>query len=187
MTKHRVRTCLLDMDGVIADFSRGALAVHGWTPNQLYVQGQQAIWAMEEALGMTKMAFYRPMGQTFWADLPKTPQADEVVGIVLDKFGIENVYLCSAPIRNPDCIPGKIRWIKKHFPRLLPRCVWTKHKHLLARPDSLLLDDRERNIQSFVAGGGVGFIMPAKWNRKHHDHAFAAETLGAFLTTVTVI
>jgi hypothetical protein len=38
-------------------------------------------------------------------------------------------------------------------------------KELLARPDTLLIDDNEKNISAFRKSGGMAITVPRPWNR----------------------
>jgi len=52
----------------------------------------------------------------------------------------------------------------------MPSFFYQKHyligpaKHFAATPDSLLVDDSEKNIDMWVAWGGVGLLFPCPWN-----------------------
>ena len=40
-------------------------------------------------------------------------------------------------------------------------------KAQLARPDTLLIDDKDENIAEFVAAGGQGILVNRPWNKGH--------------------
>ena len=80
----------------------------------------------------------------------------------------DEVYLASYPMDHTDAWVGKLKWIDKHLPQYNKRVIlMTAHKKLLARPDAILLDDRDDNIDQFCAVGGHGWLIPQPWNTKH--------------------
>jgi hypothetical protein len=45
--------------------------------------------------------------------------------------------------------------------------IFTAAKKFLAGPDRLLIDDRDRNVEEFVAGGGHAILLPRLHNADH--------------------
>ena len=43
----------------------------------------------------------------------------------------------------------------------------TIRKHFCARPDALLIDDSDHNVEAFLAHGGQAILVPRPWNPLH--------------------
>jgi hypothetical protein len=70
--------------------------------------------------------------------------------------------MLTAPILNAGCFRGKAEWVKE-FRRspfgLLDLVICrADDKELLARPNHILIDDRQKNIDGWVAAGGIGIL-----------------------------
>lgn len=110
---------------------------------------------------------------TLWASIPrsvwvKVPESDFfpwLLDTCAQAVGRENVCIATSPTKDPDCLAGKLEWIHDHFPEWMHRqYAITPRKHLLARPDSLLIDDYSENIERFEAHGGYAITVPRPWN-----------------------
>jgi 5'(3')-deoxyribonucleotidase len=89
--------------------------------------------------------------------------------------GQENVCIATSPTKCPESLAGKLDWIHRVMPPWMHRqYAITPRKHLLARPDALLIDDVEANIERFEAGGGRGVLVPRPWNRLRGQDPFEA-------------
>ena len=91
------------------------------------------------------------------------------------------VTIASSPSYDPACLAGKIRWLQKHFGRRFRDFMIGPRKHLLARPDTALVDDSDRNIRDFREHGGQGVLFPQPWNSGHDQ---VDDRLGAVLRAV---
>lgn len=156
----------LDMDGVIADFARSALAANGITDYQ-YSELTQDIAKQFCENEKQEQEFYEKLQYDFWVNLPKTAEADFVVDLLHRLYG-EDLAIASSPLRISGCAQGKIDWLKKNFPFLERRLLLGKPKYLMAAPDKLLIDDLEENIERFESRGGRGLLFPRPWNRDRH-------------------
>ena len=163
------KRCLLDMDGVIVDFLAGMVRLHG-RPNPYldptnHGKFFNTLWGMshEECWGLVDAA-----GVHFWEHLPKTPDADQIVDMVVGRFGVENTAILTSPkFGGTACIEGKSRWIKAYYPDLLPNMIFTSAKQFCANQESVLVDDQDNNVNAFLAGGGQAVLVPGKWNQDH--------------------
>jgi 5'(3')-deoxyribonucleotidase len=157
----------LDMDGVLTDFVGAACRAHGKS-NPYDDAAAQGVWAMETLWGMSGKEFWAPCnGEGFWDRLEKTPEADDIVKLITDTFGVENVALLTAPSMSGFCIPEKRLWIRRNYPQLEGGMIFTAAKKFLAGPDRLLIDDRDKNIEDFRLFGGKAVTVPRPWNRMH--------------------
>lgn len=154
--------CYLDMDGVLADFTAGAIALHNLPVTHKDVD----TWDFHHRLGFVgddEKKFWDAMGYDFWANLPKTQEHDWVIEIVEKIFG-ERVVLATSPTKTPGCIEGKMDWIRKHLPQYARRFVVGPSKHLMAGYGKLLIDDYQINAQRFLEHGGSSILFPRLYN-----------------------
>ena len=161
--------CFVDMDGVIADFVGGVCRAH----NRSFPYDESSalgIWDIEKLWGMTAAEFWEPCNNDpkFWDDLDRTPEADLIISLAISMYSLDNVAILTAPSMDLQCVPGKRRWMKRHFPMLEPHMIFAKHKKFLGGSDRLLIDDKSENIDEFVAAGGEAVIVPRAWNSAHH-------------------
>lgn len=157
--------CLLDLDGVIADFVTGICGAHN-KPNPYLEKEHFGIFDTAGLWTMPWEEFIEPCNKEFWANLPKMPDADEIIAAVTDFFGIENVCILSAPTLNGGCVDGKIEWLSKHYPQFVEsgRYLFGPRKDFCAGPYRVLIDDRDENITKFRENGGNAILLSRPWN-----------------------
>lgn len=165
---------LIDLDGVVADFVGAAMKLHGkpWPFDDEFC-GPDA-WEFFKRWGMTEEEFYRGMDSEFWASIPLYENAKELVSTASSIVGPENVCFVSNPMDGHGAILGKKCWVREHFPQIplilsVPAEDGSPPKHFLASPDSILIDDCERNCKAFRRNGGEAWVFPQPWNSNLHN------------------
>ena len=165
----------LDMDGVLVDFLDGihrAFSVPYSTDKHPYEKGK---WNMLEDIGKPfcddKFSFEavnNACTAEFWSNLKFMHDGLDIFDAVSDKFPDEDIYFLTTPMPNDGSWLGKVEWIRRYFSTFKKRLIITQApKSLLAGPDTLLIDDRDENIEEFVAAGGRGLLVPRSWNKAH--------------------
>ena len=163
-------TILLDMDGVCADFVGSACRAHRTTPDA--VPWATCGFDMFNGMGLTEQEFWAPLqGFDFWANLEPYPWLDALLDLCCTAS--DDVYFCTMPNRDPECLSGKLAWLQQHVPKALQRrYVFTPHKHLLAAEGRVLVDDADHNCIPFAEAGGVAITFPQLWNQEaRNTHA----------------
>lgn len=158
--------CYLDLDGVLADFTAGAIALHNLPVTHAEVDS----WDFHHRLGYTgerEREFWAPMGYDFWANLPKTREHDDVLATIKEVFQ-DRIVIATSPAPTPGCVEGKVAWIKKHLPEFSRRFIVGASKHLMAGPGKVLVDDYEVNAQRFEDHGGRSVLFPRLYNSRSH-------------------
>jgi 5'(3')-deoxyribonucleotidase len=156
---------MLDMDGVIVDFLAGFCAAAGMNVDDIPRGFWWDIPRCKSGICSRQM----------WEDLPIMPWGKAVIDAVEQVFGEENVALCTTPLMfgddyTPGCMDGKLGWIAKHLPsRYSGRFVFTAHKHLLAAPGVVLIDDKPQNVSEFQESGGHSYLFPAHTNGRFRE------------------
>jgi 5'(3')-deoxyribonucleotidase len=92
----------------------------------------------------------------FWECLPKLPWADDLVKACIAGY---QTYILTTPCGDASIV-GKIAWIKRWYPNLQTRMIFTAHKHLLATHLRVLVDDDPSNCTRFKQMGGIALEVP---------------------------
>jgi len=156
--------CLLDMDGVLADFTGGIFNRVRGVP-----EPKELTWdhVRDNEWGL--------LGLDFWLRLALMPAAKDIYWAAIKTFGVSNVGVLSSPVMTPGCVEGKKAWLSQHFPSLATGHIFFgSRKEFFAHPDILLVDDRDENVDNFLAAGGAALLVPAKWNRRKGEQAAVA-------------
>lgn len=165
---------LLDMDGVLADFFTPALArlnaryfakvtVEDYVKDfgKFFMEqhpafdiGPDAFWRTVE--GPTEASAYR-----FWSSIKPFPWATD---LYFQLTRIAEVTICTSPSRSPWSAHAKVEWMKEYFNVDSDHMILGGKKHLLAKPDHLLIDDRPDTCGKFRAHCGGAVCPPSNWN-----------------------
>jgi 5'(3')-deoxyribonucleotidase len=151
-------TCYLDMDGVLTDFTKAALALHGRS-----IPYDEIVWDFNEQLGIPAKQFWAPMGFEFWANLDWTAEGKDILRYVERYFG-DRVVIMTSPIPNLGCAEGKLEWLRRELPSYARKFALCPVKHLTAGPGKVLIDDSDDNLYKFRVHGGKGILVPRPWN-----------------------
>jgi len=156
---------LFDMDGVIAQFVRGTLALHDSPLSHADITD----WYMSRLMGIEESAFYAPMGYDFWSSLGAYADGMELLDLVLATG--HRVALLSSPVETLGCIDGKRAWVKRHLPGMAKTAFIGSDKSVFAHPGAILIDDSDSNVEKFRLAGGLAVLVPRPWNkaRSHTD------------------
>lgn len=154
---------LLDMDGVLVDFHRVAVKELGFDYDKRYPS--LVSWEIYTNLGLDKESFYswlNNVGTSFWANLPFTKFGNSLLAIC---NALGATYLCTAPTLDNYSAPGKLMWVRSNFGKYFDKIVISKHKYLAAKPNHILIDDADKNVEAFTAAGGNAILYPRPWNK----------------------
>jgi len=138
----------VDSDGVVADFE-ALVSKHVGKPFKDITRG--TLWRAVED--------YDNNVGPFFEHLPKMRDADILMDFVRGNF--VNVKILTASGHVPKNGPQqKINWYKKHYGHDLVVKVVTKSpdKAQYAHPRAILIDDRSKSIDPWVAAGGIGIL-----------------------------
>ena len=142
------------MDGVLADFNTAARDFIEATEAERQQAEQNGRWPKEKwARLRDQVHFYR--------DLPKMPQADELVTLARrfrDELDWELRILTAIPHNNDmhEVFQDKFEWIQEYYPDIrIQFGPYSEDKQLHARPGDILVDDRTSNCTQWRAAGGL--------------------------------
>jgi len=160
----------IDMDGVLANFHDTAFRLHEIEYDMYPVQcGWDIVRAcnhLKPGCDMTASRFWHSFeDKSFWENLPKTRLCDRLIYELKKLVGYKNMCLLSS-FAMERCVDGKMAWIKKNLPvELHSNYLFGKAKSFCARPDAILIDDYDVNVDEFRAAGGRAVLVPRPWNR----------------------
>ena len=142
-------TIYCDMDGVLVDFDRGYQELTGMTTQQADAIGGDTFW---EPLIQA--------GAKWWITLNWMPDGKQLWNYIKKYTPI----LLSAPSKQESSRLGKRVWVKRELPdvKLILRPASQKQQY--ASPTSILIDDREKNIDQWEAAGGIGILHTSAAN-----------------------
>jgi rfaE bifunctional protein nucleotidyltransferase chain/domain len=174
-------TCLIDLDGVLVD-THGAMArLLGLDLRPETLKGR---WELDRVFNLPS-DWFAMFGPDFWESAPWTSDGRDILHVGLDHFPPESVFLCSSPTRDSSSAMGKLRWIERHLDESwLRRYVLTPCKHLLARPNVVLIDDCDANVRQFVGLGGQAILVPRPWNSFYAFQGNVPEIMARRLETM---
>ncbi len=138
-----------DMDGVLVDFEKGYEKLTGIDLKGEYRPDGENFWKPIEQAGVG-----------YWAGLEWMPDGKQLWSY-LKPF---NPVLLSAPSRSQSSRIGKHVWVKHKIPGTKLILRYAKQKQELATPESILIDDRQVNIDQWKAAGGIGILHTSTAN-----------------------
>jgi hypothetical protein len=150
-----------DIDGVLTDFPRAFNEYTGYNiPIEDFAEDK-----FQVAVGKTLPEIDAKLDFGFWANLPWTKTGRQFLNFLEWTWGHENICLLSFPSYSPEGPSGKVAWVKKELPGYAMRLILATDKRFCAGPDTILFDDRPRNVAEFKAAGGSAVLVPTPWNR----------------------
>ena len=154
--KGELRMIYFDMDGVLADFDRGVVELCGMRQ----LPQDESRTDEEDALMWEKI---REVGH-FYDKLEPMPGAVEMFRKVYDLFGAKCEILTGIPKPERGIVTSaedKVAWTRRILSdKVKVNTVARKDKKLFCTgPDSILVDDLEKNITEWKAAGGTGILF----------------------------
>lgn len=150
-----------DLDGVLVDFDKGYETLTGLHTKHKDIQDNESFWE----LFRNKLASKNITEKQYWENLDWMPDGKELYDYILKYFP----NILTAPSRNPtlskkdqykfsfnESMQGKTLWIKRLFNYNKIYFKVSSQKQQLAKPNRILIDDREDNIKRWKDKGGIG-------------------------------
>lgn len=170
-----IKTIYLDMDGVLSDFTAGwhnALGV----PFDIYDYPlPKGLWdyssVIEKQYGIKWGAIVKVCSRRiFWYQLPMIRDAHRFYRSLCERHNV--VFLTHATGVFNECLIGKQLWLDGFTDFNSYEMILLKSdeaKGIYATPDSVLIDDKDDNIQDFIRSGGRGILVPRPWNNRRFE------------------
>jgi 5'(3')-deoxyribonucleotidase len=153
---------LIDLDGVTADLV-GAICKH--FGKQIPTEHIQHPYDLAKLLDINPVLVigFLKNNESLWASLNPYPHAKQMVDHC-SMFG--HVYFCTYA-KDESALTGKLRWVRKHFPRYEDKIIFAQDKQVMAHNQAILIDDCEANVEAFVASDGHAITFPRPWNHNY--------------------
>jgi len=183
----------LDLDGVLIDFTTGlmrALGIPYDYPREPY-PFRSGVWdyfpELKERYGVTFEQCNAVCTREFWANLWWMFDGHSIRRIVADVFDPTHICLLTSPMPNLGSASGKWEWVDRNLPPMKEKTIIANvDKGEFAAPDRILVDDCDKNIDSWRAHGGIGIVCPRPWNSLRHLADDAPNYIRAALKEVCV-
>ena len=112
-------------------------------------------------------------GYNYWASLPSNIGHTQMIAVADQLVGLENVYVCTAPVEDKDggCEKGKRNWIDTRTLIVAENVFVTGDKGSIAAkfPEDvcILIDDRKKYCKAWENAGGIAIqhVPPATTER----------------------
>lgn len=157
-----IKTVFLDMDGVLTNFNKAVCEEFNLPyPPQIY-----------HFFPKIRKEVNDFCDTLFWQNLEWMHDGREILRAIMGTLGLETIFLLTGMMPNPGCGTGKMMWIQTNLPIYSPQVILhslSVPKSFLARPDALLIDDKDENVEEFIAAGGEGILVPRHWNRDYKN------------------
>lgn len=186
----KIKTVWLDLDGVLVDFIGGlhrALDIPYDINHYPYKKGEWNMLTDIKGLDDVPVTFEQCNDictKSFWENLEWMHDGHDILRAVTYKFAPINIQILTTCMPNSETKSGKIEWLERHLPMYLDRAIILDAgvgKTSYAHSNALLIDDRDKNIDDFVAAGGQGLLVPRPWNRVHFCADKTLEVVEKFL------
>lgn len=160
-----VSEIFLDLAGVLFDLHAACLALYDRPPQRPWPVG----WSIERYLNCTLDDLWLRIdaaGPDFWSQDRGYDYAAAVVSEVeaVAQYWKVPVTVLTSPSERAVSVVGKAQWLAQYFPHLASNCIFTDDKTRRADPTKLLIDDRNKITDPFVAAGGMALVFPQPWN-----------------------
>lgn len=175
----RIRQIFLDMDDVLNTCTMYGLHYVGCSVDPLEYNEFNPDWGFDIVNAanhlhpnrqFTEDEFWGLIDRRFWATIPESRECQWLLDVSAALVGKENVCILSSTTRDPDCLAGKLDWIQAVLPPWMHRqYLLGPQKHFCARSDTLLIDDRDYNVDKFREAGGHAILVPRLWNSLHEQ------------------
>lgn len=186
-----IKTIFVDLDGVLVNFLGGlhkALGVPYSYEDYPYEKGKWNMLTDIKRFDDIPITFEQCndcCDASFWQHLDWMHDGRDILRAILTTLGLETVYLLTTPMPNLESASGKMIWVNNNLSICLKRTIITQApKHLLARPDTLLIDDKDENVDGFRKAGGRALLVPRPWNHAHLQANQTIEVVRDFLETL---
>ena len=130
-------------------------------------KGERTQWM--KRVGQAVFSVVGMGGHPYWSSLPSLPGFQQMIQHAQDLVGVENVYVCTAPIKDKTggCESGKRQWIADNTQIPATQVYVTEDKPSVIddfpNETCILIDDRTKYCDAWRNGGGLAIrhVPPA--------------------------
>jgi len=160
----------LDMDGVCTDFASAGIIANGRLPSEvfrLWSESFRGEFYPYKVMGLDMDSYWQAVaaeGEAFWVNLQEYEWYPELLRSLQN---IGDVVFLTSGTYAPWSLSGKLKWLQVRFGENFQGYIMTANKHLLAKKNTILIDDYETNVTTFRQHGGNAVLFPQLWNSNH--------------------
>lgn len=142
-------TVAIDSDGVLAHFEKKVCEINEAT----------SISEIHRSRLWQSVDHYDRTVEPFFESLEKMPDADVLMDFIRHNF-VNHFVLTACGYTPKNAAEQKKNWFRKHYGHDLIVKVVSKSpdKAQFATPTTILIDDRMKSIEPWVAAGGIGIL-----------------------------
>jgi 5'(3')-deoxyribonucleotidase len=154
------------MDGVLTAWSETVARMFGHRIPPPPAKVPYDIW---ESFGVSEKELWAAVnaeGPSWWEHLDEYEWSEELYARLqaLATGRDALLVICTSPCAKGHSAMGKQRWMNRFTGSIFRDIVITPHKHLLARPNAVLIDDSPDKVEKFRQYGGSAVLFPRQWN-----------------------
>jgi len=167
----------MDCDGVLCDFTGGVYDWFGVDREEWPKPGKPDIDnRIRDMIGVPVNVFWKSLTYDFWMNLHPTDFGRRIWYPLHDWLDSgRDLFILTNPVGR-DSIQARQDWIREHIgPSWVRKTIFCGPKFVCANPDSILVDDLEKNVDLFRAAGGHAVLVPQPWNSLHDFEGDKAE------------
>lgn len=160
-------TILCDVDGVGANFHKAAFEVH----RRFYKEPTDWDYYKKWNPALTNAEFWEKiirLGDYFYKSVEPYPWWQDLLSMC--NASADKVNLLTVTHDAPVGFSGKKWWCQNYAPGfpviIIDAAV---DKGLMAKPNVLLIDDKNENVLDFIKAGGQAITFPQPWNAMAHE------------------
>ena|SRR6218665_2490344 len=150
---------VLDLDGVLVDFVGGIFRHLDIIPQETWPTPGKFD---SSAFGVANI--WDGLRHDFWEGLQWNLDGPDILKMCEAAVGKENIVICTSPALHPEGASGKMAWIQRELKDYRRRFFIGSAKHFLANPNTILVDDFEKNVSDFQNHGGKAILVSRPWN-----------------------
>jgi len=139
-------TLYVDMDGVLVDFNKAVLNLIG---QPMGPDTKKLFWRSVKNMGGKELI-------EFWSNMDWTRQGRELWSYV-SKYSPQILSSSGSSMRG-QIEQGKTKWIEKHLTPNPTNIIYELNKEKYAHPSAIIIDDRSKVIDPWIAAGGIGIL-----------------------------
>lgn len=172
-TAQPITKIYLDLDGVCNRMIMHALEINGCRVSRY----NDAAWPLPGCYDFAAAARKLSPGRKWshdliwysvpfevWASTPPSLEFGYLLSACQHLVGQDNIAFLTKPT-GAESAGGKVAWIERFAPIWLhDKYTITKQKADLAKPDRLLIDDSDAEVNAFREAGGLALLVPRPWN-----------------------
>lgn len=155
----------LDLHGVLIDLMSQVIVA-----NQIKEMPDVVnVWSFDDMFG--KPINLDRHTASWWANLPKTEEADAIVEECVSAVGEVNIYIATSALGRHNVASGSMQWVANHYPWLKSRVIVIDEKwHLGRDSNDILIDDSNHQVDAWdEKSEGRTILVPRQWNRDYSN------------------